>query len=803
MKKSVLERSLFVANSPKSESRGILSGIADEVEMEEERDDFEDRTPDNLEIIANNLRGDIRSMDERYMELAQMVGESAFETPEEVVALMQSQLAQQQQPPMPAPPAPAQQGIAGLPGAGAPPPGGIMAGIAESQPSPPQGPPGAPMPPQGGMPQGMPAPVGMARGGLVYRANGSGPGAESSRYGNLDERLRLLQSQNRPGMLSRFMTGAGNLAENMDERTRQFLSRQLQTTGPTSASGNPIPFVDKSGRFYQPAGGTNPNMASRGMPMPSKFNLGRFATRFGGPAGIVGGLATDALIASDPSRGQLYGSMFELETGAGAADRPGFASTTGNVPPSEPPLTEDQIKAVREMGFIGPQDYSPRLGYVQEAIEAATPGAMLPIEGPPEPPVVRREFPSVKAEPPAPKTEREMYRDRVKEKMDIYAEFLGSDPEMRKAQALFMLAEAALNVAGATGRSTAERLSKGLKGLPAGMAALGAEAEKERRAITSAAITSVEQDMAEERKIAGAIAREMAKKGTNIPPKVASIFSSLRARFPNEDPNKLMQEAFDIDNGTLSRSDKTGEVIDTTTGGVYRSPYKPLSQNSVGYLDPNMPYVRTTNETLAPATPGERENLFKRRGELQERIEGSNQMISMIYGDTIGFLPTIQSGVSKLTLATVGDVGLGLTDVQKNAIRDNLRLNREELIKMNLRNAGRPAVYDQQKMEQLIRDPNALFQSQELLLSNVSNLQREDINELARIDSQLFGAPLKQLERVPIGSKTDPIAIGPNAMSLLDQVFTNRPNAAIWTMRPDGKTVRITGKEYFAQRQAQ
>ncbi len=28
-------------------------------------------------------RGDIRSMDERYLELAQMVGESAFETPEE------------------------------------------------------------------------------------------------------------------------------------------------------------------------------------------------------------------------------------------------------------------------------------------------------------------------------------------------------------------------------------------------------------------------------------------------------------------------------------------------------------------------------------------------------------------------------------------------------------------------------------------------------------------------------------------------------------------------------------------------
>jgi hypothetical protein len=337
------------------------------------------------------------------------------------------------------------------------------------------------------------------------------------------------------------------------------------------------------------------------------------------------------------------------------------------------------------------------------------------------------------------------------------------------------------------------------------MAALGAEAERERRAITSAAITSVEQDMAEERKGAVAIQREMIRKGQgqNLSPKVQSLFSSLAARFPNEDPRALMQEALDIDNGTLNRNEKTGEVVDTLTGQVRRSSYKPLDKNSVGYIDPNMPYTRVSNETLAPATPSEREELLKRRGELQKRVEDNNQMVSLIYGDAIGFLPSIQSGVSKITLATVGDVGLGLTDVQKNAIRDRLQFNREQLIKTNLRNAGRPAVYDQQKMEQLIRDPNALFQSPELLLANVSNLQMEDVNELARIDSQLFGSPLKQVDRVPTGSKTDPIAIGPNTSMLLDQMFTNRPNAAIWTVRPDGKTVRITGQEYFKQRQAQ
>ena len=110
MKKPVMQRSMFVAVAPKSESKGILSGFDEEMDNE----NYEDRSPENLEIIANNLRGDMRSMDERYLELAQMVGESAFETPEEVVALMQSQMGQQGTPPTGQAPAPSAGGVAAL-----------------------------------------------------------------------------------------------------------------------------------------------------------------------------------------------------------------------------------------------------------------------------------------------------------------------------------------------------------------------------------------------------------------------------------------------------------------------------------------------------------------------------------------------------------------------------------------------------------------------------------------------------------------------------------------------------------------
>jgi hypothetical protein len=60
--------------------------------------------------MMNTLRGDMRSTDARYMELAQMVGEeAAMETPPEVLAMLQQHFAMTQQP---------QGGIGALPQGG-------------------------------------------------------------------------------------------------------------------------------------------------------------------------------------------------------------------------------------------------------------------------------------------------------------------------------------------------------------------------------------------------------------------------------------------------------------------------------------------------------------------------------------------------------------------------------------------------------------------------------------------------------------------------------------------------------------
>ena len=169
------------------ENVGIMSGFMDDLEELMSEIDAEEmggedadmaammgRTPDSPEILMNNLRGDMRSIDARREELADLVGaREAEETPEGVLALLQPVLAQQQAaPPMPMP--------MPMPPQGMPP---EMMGM------PPQGMP--PMPPEmmGGMPPPMPqAPMGiesisvdetivpgMYRGGPVQNFNqGSG-----------------------------------------------------------------------------------------------------------------------------------------------------------------------------------------------------------------------------------------------------------------------------------------------------------------------------------------------------------------------------------------------------------------------------------------------------------------------------------------------------------------------------------------------------------------------------------------------------------------------------------------------------
>ena len=179
MKDEILKREMFSKPMSKSSrNSGIMAGFEDE--MEDEGTQPMARSPQNPEILMNNLRGDMRSVDARYLELAQMVGEqAAMETPPEVLAMLQSQFAAQAAPPMP------QGGIGALPQGAemAPPP---MMG---QGPAMPPGMEGMPPFPQGGAEQAPPQTFAgggdvSATGELTLQFGNSSPFGNSYPFGN-------------------------------------------------------------------------------------------------------------------------------------------------------------------------------------------------------------------------------------------------------------------------------------------------------------------------------------------------------------------------------------------------------------------------------------------------------------------------------------------------------------------------------------------------------------------------------------------------------------------------------------------
>lgn len=168
MKAKITDRPMFKkpVDEMDVENVGIMQGFMDAMEEDDSEDEYEmddneaakvaDRRPNSPEILMNNLRGDMRSIDARVEELADLVGyNAAADTPEDVLALLQPVLAQQQAAPMPPQggiPAAMPQGMPGMEQAMPMPAEAGMGGI------------GALPMDQGAMPQ---EPVAMATGGYV------------------------------------------------------------------------------------------------------------------------------------------------------------------------------------------------------------------------------------------------------------------------------------------------------------------------------------------------------------------------------------------------------------------------------------------------------------------------------------------------------------------------------------------------------------------------------------------------------------------------------------------------------------
>jgi hypothetical protein len=512
-----------------------------------------------------------------------------------------------------------------------------------------------------------------------------------------------------------------------------------------------------------------------------------FGTRFAGPVAAVGLPLTQSLVESDPSRGQLYGSIFDLETGAGAEERPGFAA---NVPPVMRGKTGDVATDINELPMRGKTGI-PGVDIGGE--EPAAPAAPVPTTAVPAPAKVEE-----KAEVPPPKARG--FKERVQDKIAIYKDVLGDDKNMRQAQALFLLAEAALNVAGAPGRSTAERLAKGLKGLPAGMGALGAEQAKQDLAIRSAAVSSVEQEMAAESKQATQLMLKMADlNAKNADVNTMAQYLVDTASFT---PEKAVQVAKLSKAGGI-KPNEAGEMVDFT-GRVISSPFR-LVEGDIGFLPTNKPtpFVEIGKRSLVPASAKDRSSLITEMNNNQSLIKEIETVMQLPEIESmVGPLARIQSGATTLLTPFLGD-SIPFTNLSKQVQENVARQAHNTLLKLNVRNESKPSVWDQQQVNQQLPDYKAILSGPTKYLGLLNNYRIQAINRANEINHMLNGGPLAEMRNIPLGTEQDPLKA--KDAEYLGEFFRLRPNGSLYIEIQDPqdpnkiKKYKYTAQEYFKQ----
>ena len=537
MNPKIMSRPMFSGPKQDANNVGIMQGFMDDEEepMEQEAAPS-DRSPSDPEVLMNNLRGDYRSVDARYMELAQMVGEdAASQTPPEVLAMLQMQMA-----------APT-GGIGALPGApGMPPPPPAAAGGIGGLPQAPQ----EPMPqPQQAMPPGMAGAAPFPQGGAEQAPPTPDglPPAHAVVGGLMTQAARL--GPYLAGLGSEALMGArmyGQQLANMGSQANQALGRM--TMSPQIASGRilgsdrlPIAVPGREAIIAGPGGelmmgqgtkfvanpqtltGVRSPSLTEGVSMGAREMLNKYmspnAQRIAG-AGAASGipLAGAAVIGSGGERGVQPDSAAMK-----ALDKINAQYVAQQNRPS-PQLQEvDRLNAISTARAEAERNPA-------RAVPPPPPPAVPPVMPPEAFPMGAEAAPNVAEQSasavvapgtteagPAVTTDRLRTLlgttgtaadriSRIKTARDEYAplfqELLGDTKKDTEINALLLLADAGLKLTRSTGRTPLQQIAEGASGLPAGFAALAAQNKelemKARQASLQQAITDVtEQDKAQ------------------------------------------------------------------------------------------------------------------------------------------------------------------------------------------------------------------------------------------------------------------------------------------------------------------
>ena len=754
MKSKVLDRPMFRgASRPDIDNIGIMQGFMDQGssgDMEETPDDLQpsqndedmeashmaDRRPGSPEILMNNLRGDMRSVDARYKELADLFGPAvARDTPEEVLALLQPVLAgakggigalpeAQALPgmtPVPAP-APFPGGMPLPPGSappgGMPPPPSLRAAA--------QGPQGAPGPfpsaPNAGETPGQgPAPVNMAGGGDV------GMVANAGRFG--DSQLAYLSPSARQMLVDQGGSGTINPNTGLPEYA------WWDTLGRLGAGG----IRDAAGNLFR---------------KPEVFNG---ATATAGEVARAGQRITSGLSPNIPG-----GALYPLRQGAEAV---GTAVAGAGRLAAQYPRTAVGLAGTGAVGTAALMGYGrPRQGVDAASAPPGPPGgpgsstSVVPVvpdnnagalvgtevQAPVVPDAVPGAVPDV-VPPTKAGDGTNDFLSRTNKRFGELKQALSSpeDKDWMQAQALFLLADAALKIPSAGGRTPLETVSRAGAGIPAGFAALGAQQAGKETKIRAAAAEQVLGEQSDERKfqqqerIAQIRALATAAERNRS---IQELLASVKASHPDLNPQQQMTLALGLNNKTIIQgTDLDGEpalVNILRPEQVFSSGVNAPKRGMVGFVGEDNP--------LAKLVPPLNRAPKAERSKIQGEIRASQDVVREI-DDVLGGDFAKAFGPGEYFRAIVGGITLPLFGTNApfaNVMTDDKASAIKQLSKALQRSVAaggsRVSVQEQDEIKAWLEKPGNFFTDPMRAFAIINRIKTGEINSISDGFNRLY-----------------------------------------------------------------
>lgn len=814
----VLKRSMFSAKLPKSvRNSGIMAGFEDDdmLEAPPEEDTMPQmaRTPQNPEILMNTLRGDMRSVDARYQELAQMVGEEAAqETPPEVLAMLQMQFGQQQ------------GGIGALPqGAGMMPPpmesGAPMGapGGAPAMPSPQdmaamQG----GMPPQGAMPPGMESAVPLPQGGAEQAPQGFAKGGAAKPRG---DDLQLLEGG--------IGGGGGGFGSAMRPPPFEVTPAGQQALAQGSASRQSLRdyLAQKSKEVGQFFSGANQYLGSKFMsPQPTVSRM------TGGSPPMNLSVQSQNVLTQNPATGTLVqgtGTKFAPFTTMGPLQSPTltqgltqglnrlvveYPRVAALLPPSlliavgvagpnlteeqrSTPLTpEEQAKYNETMAQIDavnrPTVFSP---------DRPTPQQLEKLVGtPPEAPPAPIPAPATEAEE---KTTEDFIKDtlakpkalsrieRIKqargEYEPLYKELLGDTKEDAKTNALLLLADAGFKLASTYKPTFAMAVAEAGKDVPRGIANIIAQTKDRDIKVKTAALSQAISDITAED------AARRAKEEKILDIDKAILVEQVKQGKNNKEIAKKGELGLiniETKDGSFVRTeiDPNNSFVKSVLGSEYR-----LNEKA-------NPYV--VNRGAAPTVVVEDGKQRLQIADNMGRIEDALGVVAEIENDIKNaYSPGtwFSDKVNNIFVPLVPDA-IKAPNLNVAATSASLKSNFNRLIKMvasSERGGGRLSNYAEQ-VERVATDgfnnPTGLMEDAEIAAKSVASLRTNLLNEWNRDATRTGIIRYDRIMTVPnIGTKNDPFVLSsdPEQQQIMLNYLGNTfgrvkdPNAVVYLNR--------------------